>query len=164
MRKIRTMCASAAVLALSLGAASPALAVTWATQERPVYGYEHGKAFGKMSGKFYNDRSVRAMSTTWQYDRQADHHNVRVETDFYFYEYDDTCSVSSTGIGSGMCWRFDVSKQTKESGYGDGWVKRARARGLHADGDRARGAINICEIIRWHNDPCSRHAYPTFSY
>lgn len=42
--------------------------------------------------------------------------------------------------------------------------KWSRARNLRADSEKARGAIDICEIQAWHNDPCSAQALPSFTY
>lgn len=44
------------------------------------------------------------------------------------------------------------------------WVKDSRARNLRFDSSAARGAIDICEIQAWSNDPCSPQALPQFSY
>ncbi len=159
MRIIRAAAASVGILALSLTAASPALGVAWASASSPIYGSEGGKNFGKMYGSFYNDASVSAMSTTYQYDLEPGGNNVRVETDFWFYEYDTSCNSGS----GGTCWNFDVSKQTVETNTAK-WVKDSRARNLHGGAERARGGIDICEIQAWQNDPCSPHAYPSFSY
>jgi hypothetical protein len=155
-RMLTGIAASLAILGTTLVAASPAMATTWKSKSDPLFGYEDGHKFGKVYGNFYND-GVSAMSTTYQYDMQPGGNNVRVETDFFFYEVDAGC------VGGGACWTHDVSKQAPESDSAS-WVKGARARNLHGQATAARGGINICEIQSWHPDPCSAHAYPSFSY
>ncbi len=158
MNRIKPVVASLVVLGVSLAAASPAAGVAWKSRTSPLYGYQDGKAFGKTYGNFYNDGSVRAMSTTYQYDLQPGGQNVRVETDFFFREYDNLCND-----GGGECWNFDVSKQTEETDEAK-WVTDSRARNLHSAASGARGGINICKIRPMWNDPCSATAFPTFSY
>ena len=141
---------------VSLAAAVPAAGVTWGSASNPVFGYENGVKFGKMFGNFYNDNSVSAMSTTYQYDLQPGGNNVRVETDFAFFR---VCETHHTAAS----WCFDISKQTVETNSAS-WVKDSRARNLRRDSNSARGAINICEIRSFANDPCSAHAIPKFDY
>lgn len=143
---------------LSVSLSAPAYAVLWKSAEDPLYVYEDGVKQGKAYGNFYNDGSVSAMSTSWQYDMKPGGNNVRVETDFYFWE--EKCGTPGNYV---FCYNFDVSKQTDETNTAS-WFKDSRARNLHAEADKVRGAINICEIQAFHNDPCSAHAYPTFSY
>ena len=157
MKSVRAIATSLLVLAVSVGVASPAMGVAWKSASSPLYGSEDGKKFGKTYGNFYNDGSVRAMSTTYQYDLEPGGNKVRVETDFYFYEHDAVCGHES------VCWNLDSSKQTEETNTAK-WVKDARARNLHGSASGARGGINICEIQAWQNDPCSPHAWPSFSY
>ncbi|RNL64333.1 hypothetical protein EFK50_07340 [Nocardioides marmoriginsengisoli] len=158
MKRVITMiAASMAILGLTLGAAAPAMAVAWKSKTDPLFGYEDGDKFGKAYGNYYNDGNVSAMSTSYQYDIQAGGNNVRMETDFYFYEVGAGCT------GGGACWVFDVSKQTPESNDA-AWIKASRARNLHGKATGTRGGINICEIQAWHPDPCSAHAWPSFSY
>jgi hypothetical protein len=114
-------------------------------------------AQAKAYGNYYNDGSVSAMSTSYQYDIKAGGNNIRVETDFQFMEVDPGC------VGGGMCWTFDVSKRTTETDSAS-WVKYSRARNLHGLATASRGGINVCEIQAWSNDPCSAHARPTFYY
>lgn len=154
--RIRIALASAALLGASVAAAQPALAVTWGSPSNSVVGYDHGVRFGKMYGRFHNDNSVSAMSTTWQYDLRPGGNTVRVETDFYWKK---VCRVEDTTES----WCFDVSKQTAETNTAS-WYRHSRARDFDSRGSAARGGINICEIKAWRNDPCSVHAYPHFSY
>lgn len=158
MRLIKPAFISLLLLGGSLGAASPALAVTWRSASSPLYGSQGGKPFGKAYGNFHNDGNVSAMSTTYQYDLEPGGNKVRVETDFYFYEFDSTC-----GIEGSTCWAQDVSKKARETNRAT-WVKVSRARNLHGGASAARGGIDICEIQPWHNDPCSAHAWPSFGY
>lgn len=155
--RIQTLAGSAALLAVSLAAAAPAMA-SWndSTASSPVYGYEDGSKFGKMYGNFYNSNGTTAMSTSWQYDMQPGGNNVRVETDFQFKRI---CGAGATT----MTWCPDVSKQTDETNDAS-WYKHSRARNFRYDSEQARGVINICEIQAWSNDPCSASAFESFSY
>lgn len=154
--KIQNLAASAALVIVSVAAAAPAVAQTWGSSAHPVYGYEDGDPFGKLYGSFYNSNSVSAMSTTWQYDLQPGGNTVRVETDFAWRRL---CSVANETPS----WCPDVSKQTDETNSAK-WHKHSRARNLRWDADAARGSVDICEIQRWHNDPCSAPALPKFEY
>ncbi|WP_408898623.1 hypothetical protein ACJ5H2_05820 [Nocardioides sp. R1-1] len=154
--RFRVTFASMGILGASVLLATPALAVDWGSASNPVFGYENGKKFGKMYGKFYNDNSVSAMSTTWQYDLRPGGNKVRVETDFYWYRICQSYQSSPS-------WCPDVSKQTEETNTAS-WVKDSRARNLRFDSSASRGGIDICEIQAWSNDPCSPQALPQFSY
>ncbi len=155
--RIQTLAGSAALLAISLAAATPAMA-EWndSTSTSPVYGYEDGSKFGKMYGNFYNSNGTSAMSTTWQYDMQPGGNNVRVETDFQFKRLCSSVATTET-------WCQDVSKQTTETNDAS-WYKHSRARNFRYDSEEVRGVINICEIQAFSNDPCSASVYSRFSY
>ncbi len=156
---VRSLLAAIILGVMSVAVAAPALAVAWKSSTDPLYVYEDGVKQGKAYGNFYNN-STSAMSTSYQYDMKPGGNNVRVETDFYFWRY----SPGSCGsTGQTTCYVWDISKQTVESNTAT-WVKDSRARNLRADSDKARGAINICEIQSWSNDPCSAHVLPSFSY
>ncbi len=142
--------------AISVGTAAPASAVLWKSQTSPLFVYEDNVVQGGAYGKFYNDGQVSAMSTSWQSDYRPGGNDVRVETDFMFYAPRTTC-------GGANCWYTSASKQTVSTDS-RAWVKDSRARNLAPEGDRARGHIDICEIQRFHNDPCSAKALPTFDY
>lgn len=159
MRFIKAAVFGVLALGLTLALAGPASAVAWKSRTSPLYGYEDGKAFGKTYGNFYNDGSVTAHSTTFQYDLEPGGNDVRMETDFYFLEWDSLCNAGSGGV----CWRFDTSKQADTSDDAR-WIEHYRARNLHPYGDAARGGIDICEIQSFQNDPCSAHAWPSFEY
>ena len=153
----KTVAASLAILGASLAVAQPAMAVNWYSRSNPLHGYESDKTFGLVYGNFYNYNSTYANSTTYQYDSQADGHDVRAETDYYFWETGTGCDPGAS------CWRQDTSKQSAETSSA-AWVKDNRSEPLHGGASGARGGVNLCEIIAWHNDPCSVHAWPSFSY
>lgn len=158
--RIRVLLAMAPVLAVFLVmVAVPAGAVKWRSAANPLIGYDGGTKFGRIHGRFANDGHVRATSTTWHSDLRPGGNKVRAETDFYFWEWDTLCSNG----GGGSCWRFDVSKQTPTTNS-RAWLKHMRARNLHPFASRVRGGVNVCEIKRFWNDPCSSHAWPSFSY
>ncbi len=155
MKQFRTLVATVALCVASVLLAAPAMGISWKSASDPLYVYEDDIAQGKTYGRFYNDESVRAMSTSYQYDLKPGGNYVRVETDFLFYGPDTSCE--------GSCWRNSASKQSEKS-RSEKWVKDSRARNLEPEGEKARGGIDICEIQAWHNDPCSSYALPTFSY
>lgn len=157
MTTTRSTLTALGLVAASLALAAPASAVSWGSSSDPVRGYDHGKAFGKMYGRFYNDKSVSAMSTTYQFDLQPkDGNAVRVETDFYFWR---NCNPADEAPE----WCLSVSKQTDRTSTAS-WRKFSRARNLSPTSPRVRGGINICEIQSWSNDPCSPLAIPRFTY
>jgi hypothetical protein len=135
--------------------AGPAQAVLWGSKTNPLYGYEDGAKFGKAYGNFVNEGGIYATSRSYQYDIQPGGNDVRVETDYYFYETGTSCTSP--------CWSKDVSLQTDRTDEA-AWVFDYRRRGLHGFATAARGGINICEIQSWAPDPCSDHAWVSFSY
>lgn len=162
MRMLRMAGLGVLVVTMAIAVAMPASAVKWKSRSKPLYGYEDGNKFGKVYGKFYNNGQVSADSQSWQFDMQSrNKYPVRVETDFYFWEWDTLCAHGA--VGGDTCWQFDVSKQTATSSDPQ-WHFHVRGRNLHFGADRVRGGIDICEIRPWRNDPCSAHAYPSFRY
>lgn len=159
MFTVKSAIASGLLAVVGVALAGPASAVAWGSAANPIYGKEDGKSFGKMYGDFKNDRYIYARSVSYQYDLQPGGNNIRVETDFYFNEYDTGCGSG----GGGICWTSDVSRQTTPTNDAY-WVKDVRSRELHDAALGARGAINLCEVQTWSPDPCSPHVYPTFSY
>lgn len=134
--------------------ASPALAASWGS----LTVYEDGVAQGRAYGNFYNNNRTVAQSTSHFIDLRPGGNTVRVETDFYWFGRDSSC-----GDAVSACWWQDVSKQSQESNSGQ-WEYHTVARPLSAGDSRARGAIDICEIQSWSNDPCSHHAVVSFAY
>lgn len=156
MRKfIRVLAIGVAVTLACVALGGPAQAVLWGSKSSPLYGYDNGAKFGKAYGNFVNEGGMYATSRSYQYDIQPGGNYVRVETDYYFYETGTKCSSP--------CWNPDVSLQTDQT-RDDAWVFDYRRRGLHGFATAARGGINICEVQAWANDPCSDHAWVTFSY
>lgn len=152
---IRTVTLGLALLVGCIAFAGPAQAVLWGSKSNPLYGYDEAGKFGKTYGNFVNEGGIYATSRSYQYDLQPGGNYVRVETDYFFYE-------AGTGCAS-PCWLFDVSRQTNETRSAQ-WYFDYRRRGLHGHATAARGGINICEIRSWANDPCSPHAWASFSY
>ncbi len=155
---IRALAVGLAVI-LGVAFSGPANAVLWASKSNPLYGYENGVKFGKAYGNFVNEGGIYAQSRSYQYDLRPGGNKVRVETDYYFHEFDPSCGSG----GGGVCWVEDVSLQTDATNSAS-WVFDYRRRGLHGAADAARGGMDICEIQAWSNDPCSPHAWATFSY
>ncbi|WP_370249011.1 hypothetical protein [Nocardioides sp.] len=134
--------------------ASPALAASWGT----ITAYDGGVAQGHAYGNFYNNNRTVAQSTSHFMDARPGGDKVRVETDFWWFGPDATCGDHTTA-----CWWHDTSKQSQESNTGQ-WEYHTVARALRAGDSKARGAIDICEIQSWSNDPCSKHAVVSFAY
>lgn len=156
---IKVLAVGVAVVVGGIGLSGPAEAVLWASKSNPVYGYDGDGKFGKTYGNFVNEGGVWATSRSYQYDIQSGGNDVRVETDYYFYEFSPTC-----GSGSGStCWVHDVSLQTDPTDD-PSWVFDYRRRALRGGADSVRGGMNICEIQTWSNDPCSPHAWVSFNY
>ncbi|WP_182481111.1 hypothetical protein [Nocardioides immobilis] len=153
------MGAGAFVLVVALG--QPAVAAGWwCSKDDPLNVYEDGVVQGQAYGHYYDYGDGRAMSTAWYRDaRPGDGtgNPVRVETDFYWYGSNSSCGEAGT------CFWFDVSKQTDET-HSSSWQKHARARYLDQTAWRSRGRMDICEVQRFSNDPCSAKIVETFDY
>jgi hypothetical protein len=162
MSNVRGWVLGAVALAVVLATGqSAAAAGWWCSDDDPLKVYEDGVVQGEAYGHYYNYGDGRAMSTAWYRDTRpgsGDSGNpVRVETDFYWFGYRTECGQAGT------CFWHDVSKQTDEYD-GSAWRKHARARYLNQSSWRSRGRIDICEIQRWSNDPCSAKIVETFDY
>lgn len=130
----------------------------WYSSSSPLKVYDDGVAQGKAYGNFYNSQNTYAKNKATYADLRPGGDAVRVETDFYFYEYDGVECGSQ-----GTCFVFSASKQTDPT-TSSSWKTHTRARTLSSRGSRARGRIDICEIQAWSNDPCSAKPIPTFAY
>lgn len=158
MRNLIRIVSTAVLVAIgTLAFSQSALAVKWHSKSDPLYGYEDGDRFGAIYGDFFNHGSVQAKSSTWMRDLQPGGNDVRGETDFYYKEFDAHCGEVGT------CWNFAASKQTNKWRKST-WFYDYRTDNLHPQADAVRGGINLCEVQSWHPDPCSAHAYPSFSY
>lgn len=153
-RRLRRALAPLLIAVAVLGAAQPALAVTWFSASSPLKVYEDDRPQGYAYGNFINYNGVSARQTSRQRDAKPGGQGIYVESSFYFY---GPCQQNE------VKWCLRGAKQTENTTSGS-WIADYTAKYLDSGASQARASTKICENHNNWWDPCSVYVTRSFSY